>query len=81
MAYTKVTTRTKRGDVVCEYHSAKYGAPGQKRQKKKKATPEQIEARLKEAKFEPKEKFERGFVRHYIDNVMQADKGCDFPYL
>ena len=44
-------------------------------------TPEQIEARLKEAKFEPKEKFERGFVRHYIDNVMQADKGCDFPYL
>ena len=44
MAYTKVTTRTKRGDVVCEYHSARYGAPGQKRQKKKKATPEQIEA-------------------------------------
>ena len=44
-------------------------------------SPEQIEARLKETKFEPKEKFERGFVRHYIDNVMQADKGCDFPYL
>jgi len=41
----------------------------------------EIAARLKGAVFEPKEKFERGFVRHYIDNVMQADEGCDFNYL
>jgi len=42
---------------------------------------EEIAIRLKEAKFESKEDFERGFVRHYIDNVMQADEGCDFKYL
>jgi dihydroxy-acid dehydratase len=42
---------------------------------------EEISARLKDVKFEPKEEFERGFVRHYIDNVMQADEGCDFAYL
>lgn len=41
----------------------------------------EIAARLEGAVFEPKEKFERGFVRHYIDNVMQADEGCDFNYL
>jgi L-arabonate dehydrase len=42
---------------------------------------EQIACRLKNFVSEEKEKFERGFVRHYIDNVMQADEGCDFPYL
>ncbi len=42
---------------------------------------EEIATRLKGTKFEPKEEFERGFVRHYIDNVMQADEGCDFTYL
>ena len=42
---------------------------------------EEIASRLKEMNFEPKEKFERGFVRHYIDTVLQADEGCDFPYL
>ena len=44
-------------------------------------TPEQIAERLKETTFQPKETFHRGFVRHYIDNVLQADEGCDFPYL
>ena len=44
-------------------------------------TPEQIADRLKETTFQPKETFRRGFVRHYIDNVLQADEGCDFPYL
>ncbi len=44
-------------------------------------SPEVIADRLKECKFESKEKFERGFVRHYIDNVLQADEGCDFAYL
>ena len=42
---------------------------------------EEIVSRLKEMTFETKEEFERGFVRHYIDNVMQADEGCDFTYL
>ncbi|MDD5727409.1 MAG: dihydroxy-acid dehydratase [Victivallales bacterium] len=42
---------------------------------------EEIAGRLKNAEFEPKEEFERGFIRHYIDNVMQADEGCDFAYL
>lgn len=43
MSYTKVTTRTKRGNIIAEYHNAKYGAPGQARVKKKKPTPEQVE--------------------------------------
>ncbi len=42
---------------------------------------EEITARLADVKFESKETFTRGFVRHYIDNVMQADQGCDFNYL
>ncbi len=41
----------------------------------------EIAARLEKTNFQPKEKFERGFIRHYIDNVMQADEGCDFNYL
>ena len=41
----------------------------------------EIAERLKDVLFDSKEEFERGFVRHYIDNVMQADEGCDFPYL
>lgn len=41
----------------------------------------EIAARLEGISFPPKEEFERGFVRHYIDNVMQADEGCDFNYL
>lgn len=44
-------------------------------------SPEEIAKRLNETTFEPKEKFERGFVRHYIDSVLQADEGCDFAYL
>ena len=44
-------------------------------------SPEEITKRLSEIKFESRETFKRGFVRHYIDNVMQADEGCDFPYL
>lgn len=44
-------------------------------------SPEQIAERLREMKFESREKFERGFVRHYIDSVLQADEGCDFAYM
>jgi len=42
---------------------------------------EEIAGRLKETKIEPKETFRRGFIRHYIDSVLQADEGCDFPYM
>ncbi len=42
---------------------------------------EEITGRLKETKIEPKETFRRGFIRHYIDSVLQADEGCDFPYM
>ena len=44
-------------------------------------SPEEIAERLRTAKCEPREQFERGFVRHYMDNVLQADEGCDFAYL
>lgn len=42
---------------------------------------EEIARRLAETKFEPKEKFERGFIKHYTEAVLQADEGCDFAYL
>lgn len=42
---------------------------------------DEIAARLNGTKFACKETFERGFVRHYVDTVMQADEGCDFDYL
>lgn len=45
MAYRKKTYRFKNSIEVVEYHTARYGAPGQKREKKKKVTPEQIEQR------------------------------------
>ena len=43
MAYTKVIYRLKQGIETEEYHTAKYGAPGQERSPKKKLTPEQME--------------------------------------
>lgn len=43
MAFTKKIYRLKKGIEVEEYHSAKYGAPGQERRPKKKLTPEQME--------------------------------------
>lgn len=42
MAYTKVTYRSPNAEEIEEYHSGRYGAPGQKREKKKKPTPEQM---------------------------------------
>ncbi len=42
---------------------------------------EEIARRLAETKFEPKERFERGFIKHYTEAVLQADEGCDFSYL
>ena len=43
MAYKKKTYRFRNAIEVEEYHTARYGAPGQRRLKKKKPTPEQIE--------------------------------------
>lgn len=43
MSYKKKTWTFKNAIEVQEYHTARYGAPGQQRQKKKKVTPEQIE--------------------------------------
>lgn len=43
MAYKKKEMRFKNAWEVMEYHTARYGAPGQKRVKRKKATPEQME--------------------------------------
>lgn len=41
--YKKKTIKTKSGMDVTEYHNGRYGAPGMERQKKRKATPEQME--------------------------------------
>lgn len=41
----------------------------------------EIAGRLQDFKGEPKERFERGFVRHFVDSVLQADEGCDMDYL
>ncbi len=40
--YTKKTYRFRNAVEVQEYHSARYGAPGQERRKKAKPTPEQV---------------------------------------
>lgn len=45
MSVTKTTMKFKNVWEVAEYHTAKYGAPGQKRQKKKKPTPEMMAKR------------------------------------
>ena len=41
--YKKKTTKLRYGIDVVEYHNGKYGAPGMKRQRRKKPTPEQME--------------------------------------
>ncbi|MBR6849061.1 MAG: hypothetical protein IKM88_02325 [Lachnospiraceae bacterium] len=43
MSYKRRTFRFPNAIEVEEYHTARYGAPGQSRQKKQKATPEQME--------------------------------------
>lgn len=43
MAYKKKTWEFRRAIEVMEYHTGRYGAPGQKREKKKKATKEDME--------------------------------------
>ena len=45
MAYIQKTTTFKNAIEVSQYHTARYGAPGQKREKKKKPTPELMRKR------------------------------------
>lgn len=45
MSYKKKIYRFKNAIEIEEYHTARYGAPGQKRAKKKKPTKEQVEKR------------------------------------
>jgi dihydroxy-acid dehydratase len=41
---------------------------------------DQIEKRLAERKIAPAH-FERGYGRLFIENVLQANEGCDFSFL
>ena len=45
MSYMCKRMRFRNAIEVYEYHTAKYGAPGQERQEKKKDTPEQMAKR------------------------------------
>ena len=63
MAYTKKTMKFRNALEVCEYHSAKYGAPGMKRSKRKKPTQELIEKRNQYNK----ERTARWKLRTYFD--------------
>lgn len=62
MAYKKKIYKFRNAIEIEEFHTARYGAPGQKRAKKKKATPEQIEKRNQYNK----EKLARHRLREYF---------------
>ena len=42
---------------------------------------EEIEKRLEKFKPQTHDDIKRGFVRNFIDNVTQADEGCDLTYM
>ena len=42
---------------------------------------EEMQKRLKEVKLKEHKDIKRGFVRNFIDNVTQADEGCDLKYM
>jgi dihydroxy-acid dehydratase len=42
---------------------------------------EEIAKRLAEYKLKTHDDIDRGFVRNFIDNVTQADEGCDLKYM
>ena len=63
MAYTQKKYKFPHAIEVEEYHSARYGAPGQKRQPKNKPSPEQIERQNQKIK----EKKCRRKLRAYFD--------------
>ncbi|MDD3137568.1 MAG: hypothetical protein PHX08_01165 [Lachnospiraceae bacterium] len=65
MAYIRKTYRFKNSIEIEEYHNGRYGAPGEKRLQRKKATPEQIKKqnqtnREKEARRKIEANFEEG---------------------
>lgn len=42
---------------------------------------EELAERMKTVKLKNHPDIKRGFVRHFIDNVTQADEGCDLTYM
>ena len=42
---------------------------------------EEIAERLKDFKPKTHDDIKRGFVRNFIDNITQADEGCDLTYM
>lgn len=70
MAYTKKIYRLKKGIEVEEYHTAKYGAPGQERSPKKKLTPEQME---KQNQVNREKKARRKLREHFQENDYFSD--------
>jgi dihydroxy-acid dehydratase len=42
---------------------------------------QEIKNRLKDFKPKSHKDINRGFVRNFIDNVTQADEGCDLTYM
>jgi len=42
---------------------------------------EELQARLKDITLKQHPDIKRGFVRNFIDNVLQVDEGCDMKYL
>ena len=42
---------------------------------------EELAERLKNVKKKEHPDIKRGFVRNFIDNVTQADEGCDLTYM
>lgn len=63
MAYRKKIQKFRNATEIAEYHTGRYGAPGQKRQPKKKATPEQI----KKINRYNREKIARWKLREWFD--------------
>lgn len=70
MAYRKNTYEFKNAIEVEEYHSARYGAPGMERQKKRKATPEQME---KINQYNKEKKARRKLRTHFDVNDYFSD--------
>ena len=70
MAFTKKIYRLRKASEIEEYHTAKYGAPGQERQPKKKLTPEQME---KQNQVNREKKARRKLREHFQSNDYFSD--------
>ena len=42
---------------------------------------EELRKRLKSVRLKEHNSIRRGYVRHFIDNVLQVNEGCDMQYL